>query len=838
MRSPRLRPGIIISWPVFLTLWLVTRWVRYFVTGKSLSGQSTDNATLLHAATKDYRDRPYEVLTGPIWQRLARRWAIIGVPLAAAFLTGAGYVARGVVALVPGPQEVWAPLTWPWLTWAAGWAALAAAAALVFGARAVLDWVRNGQRVKDFVYPTWEAATGVMGVSYHRRDARRMVSLPEGFVPPDALEEDPSWAVRWYVDLVERRRLRREVEEVEQAAEVEGRGGEVVLPGDTDVAIPGAEVVRATVARFRGRVLDREPTVPGHHEVSVPPVRVGLVPGKVSTPAAKRAFLAAVTGPLGMPDAHAEWMLRGRKPYVDLRPNLLPPEVVGWEQIRRHFAAAPMAQPIIGLAAGGRPVNIDFDNNSPHVMVSGGSGSGKSVLEKAILCQRMHNGAGVIMLDYKRISHRWLHNLDGAIYAWRLPDIHDVLCDAGKELGNRLETVLPPDNDINVPLKEFPAVDVVIEEINSTVLLLQGYWADQGGKGQSPAITALKVMVNMGREYRMHVHIMAQRASASVFGANGGDIRESFQTRLMAKWTVPTWKMLAGGAEYRRPLGGRGIWARVQDDEVEIVRTPFLSDRQAREWALSGTPCPPTPLSLPDRPPTESARVPDAGPVLVSLSAALPSLSADARGRTLSIEGLRTASRREGFPVPRTPGAAGRAALYDLSDLVEWKMTRDGVEQAEAAFAAPSFERVTGRVYALDVLDPEIGAVILGYVGKTVRELAEREREHRGDKPWEDLIVGGIRELWAGNPTPDELSDIERQHIHDLKPAYNVAEQKGAPWAVPIERQIAERHARDRAAGRPLWLPRDVYRGGGAPADGYGAYVLGLAEESAAIHEE
>ena len=831
--KPRLRPTSLAHYALF---WVASVWVRYFVTGRSLTGARTDNATMWHAATKDYRDRPYEVLTGPIWQRLARRWALLGVPLLALPLTLIGLAARAVrwaATALGHPTGLPAVAGVDWITWAVRWELAALAGVLVLAGRNAIVWARTGRTTRDFVYPAWMAATGAMGIAYHRRDARRSVQLPEGFQPPDALETDRPWYSRWVDDRVQVWRLRRETAAIAAAAELEAADGvvaEQIVSAEVAVREPG------TVARFRGRLLDRQATVPGARELSIPPVRIALVPGKVSTPAAKKAFLAAVTAPLGMPDASAEWQLRGRRPYVDLRPNLLPPDVVGWEQVRRHFAAAPVGQPVIGLAAGGRPVDIDFDNNSPHVMISGGSGTGKSVLTKAALCQRMHHGTGTIMLDYKRVSHRWLHNLPGCIYAWRLPAIHEVLVAAGAELDRRLETVLPADNSVDAEMRVFPTIDVVVEEINSTTMLLNDYWREQGGQGQSPAVSALKRLVNMGREYHMHVWIMAQRASASVFGANGGDIRESFQTRLMAKWTLPTWKMLAGGAEYRRPLGGRGIWARVQDDEVQVVRAPFLSDRQARDWATSGTPCPSTPDVLPDTALVSAAptRDPDAGPVLVTLSVARPQLP----GRPLQISGLRTAAQKSDFPAPVRAGAAGRAALYDLSALVEWKIGRDGFEEVKASFDQPAFERRPSFCYALDTLDPDTGDIVVGYVGQTKRTLAEREREHRADKPWADLIVGSIRALWEGDPTAEELDALENRYIGELKPVYNVAGQKGAPWAVPVEAQIGARHLRDRAAGRSLWVPVDAYRGGVRPAEGYGAYVLGLAERSRAAFEE
>jgi hypothetical protein len=533
-----------------------------------------------------------------------------------------------------------------------------------------------------------------------------------------------------------------------------------------------------------------------------------------------------------MPDALAEWYLRGRHPYVELRPNLLPPEVVDFERVRRAFDAATITTPVMGLAAGARAVSIDLDNNSPHTMISGGSGTGKSVLAKALLSQRMHYGVGQVMLDYKRVSHRWMHALqgDGVIYAWRLPHIHDVLVACGEELKRRLETVLPADNDPDVDLVEFPTIDVTVEEINSTTMLLADYWRETGGQGQSPAISALKLLVNMGREYHMHVWIMAQRAGASVFGSNGGDIRESFQTRLMAKWTVPTWKMLAGGAEYRRPIGGRGIWARVQDDEVEIVRTPMLTNAQAIDWARGGTACPPSSVLMPGQEAdvhVTSVRMDrPSGPELVTLSGALHRLP----GRPIGLAGLRTASQsragRRPFPEPVRPAIGTRPAFYDLDALVAWKLERDG--DAVELVARPGARH--GFVYALDCLDPESGTVVLGYVGQTFRSLAEREREHRGDKPWADLIVGSIRALWEGDPTEAELDDLERSYIQDLKPLYNVAEQKGAAWAIPLRTQIMARHQRDRDAGRSLWSPVDVYNGGGRPQGGYGEHVWTVAQ--------
>src|ERR1044071_6901554 len=76
---------------------------RYFITGQQLRGPG-DNATFLHRATIDYRARPYVTLSGPIWQRLARRHAALTVaalllPLAGWKIAVAWILATWLVAM-------------------------------------------------------------------------------------------------------------------------------------------------------------------------------------------------------------------------------------------------------------------------------------------------------------------------------------------------------------------------------------------------------------------------------------------------------------------------------------------------------------------------------------------------------------------------------------------------------------------------------------------------------------------------------------------------------------------------------------------------------------------
>jgi hypothetical protein len=672
---------------------LVRSLFRYFVSGQAVTSHDTDNATFLHAATKDYRDRPVEKLTGPLWQRLARRWALIVVPLS---LTAFGplwlRLYLGTVVLAFAGWQVWRAVGW---------------------------WMSRSDRA-ELVYPTWETVCRVLNHRYRQRDARGSVILPRGF---------------------DRREL-------------------------ADGEVPA-------------------------------PVRINLPTAGVIEDRVKKSLALAVGQKLGMTDPLSEWSLKGSRPYVLIRPRPLPPKQVTYATVARHLDALALETPLVGLGTGNAVVTFDLANDSPHVLISGGSGTGKSVMLKCVLCQRMHRGTGLIVLDYKRWSHRWAHDLPGCLYFWRIEEIHDACLEVFAELRRRIEA----DESEH---EGFTTVDFLVEEANALIPQLRNYWKKIKGPEDpnvSPAIEAIQQVVFMGREMHMHVFLAGQRASTNVFGAGGGDARESFQTRMLAKWTRQTWKMLAGSTPYVRfPGGARGIWARIQDDEAEIVRVPFFTDNEARTYAMSGTLCPDTPLSGE----LGSVRTPavvnaDVPPALVTLSEALPMLP----GPDMKLDALRKASQRVGFPVQR--GSVGPAAVYELAELHAWKVERDGGRRPLDPF---DNARRPAVVYAYDVAHPFTGAPVLGYIGQTVQRLAERDEQHADTQPWYDTILDGSpRVIWQGEPTGAELDAIELGFIRDLKPLYNFDGQEHGEHRITKPDAVAQRHARDRVNGLPLWSP-------------------------------
>ena len=784
---PALRPLNFKLWSFFGLIYLSVRtgW-RYFITGRSVTGDPRDNATMLHAATKDYRDQPTERLSGPVWQRLIRRWALLGIPGLLLATSLAAIATAQLYTLTTRPAPGWTRA--PWLEIGVVWWALALVSALGWAIVQGVQNFRHRKTFNEFVYPTWAAACGVLNLAYHKSAARKSVQLPAEYAPADDEPKGHGRLARLvgWDRFTDRRALRRLMaEQATMAAEPE----------------PGTELeVAATPGQFalyRDRLLSPKPAPDPDTE---PPVRIYLPPGKCGAESVRKNLLQAVGPVLGMVDPIAAWQLRGSRPYVDLTPRRLPPAKVSLADVRRAMLASDIDHPVVGLGAGGKVVRIDYVNNSPHWVVSGGSGTGKSKTVGFVESFRMSCGANLIVVDLKRVSHRWAHNLPGCVYAWRIEECHDVLVMAGAELERRLENVLPPGDDPEAELVTFPVVDLLIEEANSLIPMLQAHWLERRRPTDpmaSPAVAAIRRIIQMGREFRMHVVYAAQRASAQVFGPGGGDARESFAIRAMAKWTMQTWRMLAGGLPYvRPPHGGRGIWAFIgEDDQVDIVRVPLLSPTEMRELAMSGIPSSLSPMGGEPEPVDPE---PEMIPVEMTLRKAVELLP----GPLITYDAIQRASYRAGFPAP--VGMEGLAKTYRWVELEAWKLAKDA-----KGIRAPSRP---GIIYRFDTLSPDRPEVECGYIGQTVRRITTREDEHRGDKPWSDLIVGSPYVIWESDDcTPAELDAAELEMIQHHRPRYNYQGQEGAPWAVAKWDQVSQRHARDREKGLPPWEPVDVY---------------------------
>jgi hypothetical protein len=605
--------------PVGFTLFTGRVWWRYFVTGREITGPG-DNATFFHDATMDRGYplmRPYQVLTRARWRRVARRNALIGVP---ATLLGLETLAD----IVEAPAN-WLDLTppaWtgvPWFDLLQGYAGAGTLAASVI----VVPKIRAAHAIrkpaKEFIYPSVQVATKILGVPYRKRDALHMLDLPK------------NW----------------------------GQGTE---------EIP----VDAVMPRL-------------------------FLPAVPLDAAVKKRIVANVGARLGIPNPEGDWQEVGGRAHVTFRAFPLPPVKLDAAKVMPAIEAADVSHPVIGFAQGHTPVALDYEEESPHVLGSGGSGTGKSTLARLILAKRMAKGNGLIVLDYKRVSHIWAHDMDRdrARYFYKIDEIHDALVMIDVELTHRMHGPVEL-------LGTHRPVDILIEELNSLTAMLRVYWREKRSEIKrqnaydlklnpesdvteppllSPAIQAIANVTNLGRQVLMFAHVFGQRVSANALGANGGDIRENFQSRMIAKWTRKTWAMLTDVPYIVCPSGPRGIWALVQGDKVSIVRVPYVSDEEARTLALSG----PEPMEPILSSVSGQRRTIEGETVQVDRLAAVRgvrvSLSEAADTVRLTLNALQVASKRaDEFPAPAEVGGPGKPNKYDLAELIEWREKRDGIQ--------------------------------------------------------------------------------------------------------------------------------------------------------------
>ena len=444
--------------------------------------------------------------------------------------------------------------------------------------------------------------------------------------------------------------------------------------------------------------------VPRNRAAGAEGVIVAVAPDFRYTDTKKAELVTIVKAKLALSDVAVTWVPDGRHGYVQFRPNEQMPTSAKFSDpaIRELVEKAKASAPLIGVSKGNKPVAVDLDVEAPHVLISAGTGGGKSTMIRTLAAQLMARGADSVVLDYKRHSHGWLRGLPGVTYARDIEEIHNQLVRLAKE-GHRRNRALDDIDAADAPRPK--RLVVVCEELNATMAMLKMHWRDireSGDPVTSPAITALGQLLFMGRAVRIHVLAVAQLATAKDLG--GPEMREQFAVRVLARYTGNAAKMLVPEcnlpATSRHP--GRAqvcIGGTATDTQVA-----FLSDDEARALVLgqrgdsvedvADVAC----RETPDSQGKQGVTVAD-GPEPVALDGVRPitlaTASAD-RGRAvvaLSYDALRQAKRRDPeFPEPA--GKRGNAGVWRPADLQRWELNRPS--------AQPSVTNVTPLPAAAD----------------------------------------------------------------------------------------------------------------------------------------
>lgn len=331
-------------------------------------------------------------------------------------------------------------------------------------------------------------------------------------------------------------------------------------------------------------------------EVADGTIRVYLPKFHVDSMAVRAEILRTVTGRLGLnaDDVDQKWQFVGDAPEAQFRVAPRPPNKVVLKDVAEAMLSAKESAPILGIGRRGKFISVDLDSESPHILISASTGAGKSVQTRAIATQLMRNGAQGTILDLKRQSHRWAKDLPGITYCRDIGPIHDQIIAIAAEgmRRNKLADDIPDDVDTEQLAKLLgPRLFVVLEEINATINKLQDYWAEIREKSDpksSPAVKALGEILFMGRAVRINVIAIGQLLTARALG--GPEARECFTTRILSRFSVNAAKMLI--PEIMPPPKSSRHPGRVQvciGGVAHETQVTLFSDKEAREWATSGT---------------------------------------------------------------------------------------------------------------------------------------------------------------------------------------------------------------------------------------------------------
>jgi hypothetical protein len=360
----------------------------------------------------------------------------------------------------------------------------------------------------------------------------------------------------------------------------------------------------------------------------------------------------------------SKWLWSAHPPRLEFRPSPAPPSKVGLAEILPALESSDCNNLVLGIGTHDKIAGIDLDSESPHVALSMGTGGGKSSLIRLMVAQlRRHGVERIDIIDPKRISHNWAKDIPGVFIHRTMAQQMSAIHDFRTEMESRYD-LLDDDDAL-----QFPRRVLIFEEQNSWINYAKQYWADYRQEleskerskvpAQNPAIGDLGFILFQGRQARMNVVSVYQRMSASAAG--GGDLRENYYAKILARFSAQTFKLLVGSTPIPRSSkhNGRGIL--VLGDDIQWVQFAFLTESEAKQYAMSGDA--PAPAALDAAEPAEP---------LVTLREA-----ADAEIIPMRYAALRRARSRAGatFP-PGHESPAGRA--YRPTDLRTWHAERSG----------------------------------------------------------------------------------------------------------------------------------------------------------------
>lgn len=230
---------------------------------------------------------------------------------------------------------------------------------------------------------------------------------------------------------------------------------------------------------------------------------------------------------------------------------------------------------------------------SPHMLIIGGTGSGKTSLEHTILTDVSLFGWRIWVLDGKRIEFSGFRD-------W--PNVEMVASSVGDQVRmihaahDLMEQRYSLIESGKARISDFEPLLLVIDEFATFRARVQRWYKTVKPKGyptQAPVFELIEDLARLARTAKIHMVIGIQRPDVTFLG---GEMRDNFGARASLGRLSPQganmmWDSFAVGVAIPRNLRGRGISLNDESQPVEVQTfyTPDpakLTDEKVDEWAL------------------------------------------------------------------------------------------------------------------------------------------------------------------------------------------------------------------------------------------------------------
>ncbi|WP_327359820.1 FtsK/SpoIIIE domain-containing protein [Streptomyces sp. NBC_01304] len=201
-------------------------------------------------------------------------------------------------------------------------------------------------------------------------------------------------------------------------------------------------------------------------------------------------------------------------------------------------------------------------SKSPHHLVVGPTGSGKTVLIRDIAISAAMQGIPVILCDPKRIEYRALAGFPGIIVVTRIEDISYALLKTSALMHERYDLIEAGIVDEGSFTKVLCIVDefIIYKELVNAAWRAEKDEDNKPQRGDDPSIKAMNNMGYLARSADVHLVIGMQRPDADILG---GPLRDQLRKRTaLDQHTPETAKMMWGNARTGTDLPsvqGRGM---------------------------------------------------------------------------------------------------------------------------------------------------------------------------------------------------------------------------------------------------------------------------------------